>query len=80
MDFFGEKTYEETNGEIKPFRTIKEDELVIFAKLNKIKFKKTKRTKREEEILKAIDKSDKKHPETKFSLLKSVYEIKKMKD
>lgn len=56
---------------IKPLRSAKEDELIAFSKLVKIKFKKKKRSAREEEIKKAIESMEKKHPETKYSLLKS---------
>lgn len=91
IDFFGEKaegiemkkktdSLKEGLSEIKPLKAIKEDELITFAKLAKVKFKKKKRTAREEEIKKAIEKIDKRHQETKFSLLRSIGEIKNLKE
>jgi len=81
-DLFGEETPAEgkiPNPEIriiKPLRVVKEGELMAYAKLARIGFRKKKRSKREEEIKKAIEKIDEKHLETKFSLLKSIEEMK----
>lgn len=76
MDFFGEKIAEkQIPEEIRPLRLLKEDELIAYARLVKIRFKKKKRTAREEEMKKELERIEKKHLETKYSLLKSVREM-----
>lgn len=79
-EFFGESKQKKVQKDsIRPFRTVKDDELLAFAKLSGVKFKKKKRTKREEEMKKALQKIEKKHPETKFSLLRSVEGMRNLK-
>lgn len=83
MGFFGEKKdagkAEKAAAKtkiIKPFRTLKEDELIMLSRIARMRLRKKKRTAREEELKRAIEKIDKDHPETRYSLLKSIEEIK----
>lgn len=58
---------------IKLLRNVLESECLLFAKCKKFKFKKRiKKDKNRREIKNMLDKIDKKHSETKFSLLKSI--------
>ena len=58
---------------IKLLRNVLESECLLFAKCRKFKFKeKPKKDKQRKDIKKMLDKIDKKHAETKFSLLKSI--------
>ncbi|MFO8015587.1 MAG: hypothetical protein R6U32_00635 [Candidatus Woesearchaeota archaeon] len=71
---------DEGAGTIRPFRQVKDDELEKYAGAAGIKFKKKKRSAREEEIKKAINRIDRKHKETRYSLLKSVEEMKALRE
>ncbi len=58
---------------IKLLRNVLESECLLFAKCRKFRFKKkTEEDKHKKEIKNMLDKIDKKHAETKFSLLKSI--------
>ena len=58
---------------IKLLRNVLESECLLFAKCKKFKFKeKPKKDKQRKDIKNMLDKIDKKHSETKFSLLKSI--------
>ena len=58
---------------IKLLRNVLDSECLLFAKCRKFKFKdKPKENKQRKDIKKMLDKIDKKHAETKFSLLKSI--------
>ena len=58
---------------IKLLRNVLESECLLFAKCKKFKFKKRiKKDKHRREIKNMLDKINKKHSETKFSLLKSI--------
>jgi len=58
---------------IKLLRNVLESECLLFAKCRKFKFKKkTEDDKYKKEIKSMLDKINKKHAETKFSLLKSI--------
>jgi len=58
---------------IKLLRNVLESECLLFAKCRNFKFKKkTGEDKHKKEIKNMLDKIDKKHAETKFSLLKSI--------
>ena len=61
---------------IKLLRNVLESECLLFAKCRKFKFKeKPKKDKQRKDIKKMLDKIDKKHAETKFSLLKSIGQL-----
>lgn len=60
------------DGFVKLFRTIQEDELIQFAKIKKMGFKLMKANTAKE----ILDVMDSKYSETKFSLLKSIEEVK----
>lgn len=61
---------------IKLLRNVLESECLLFAKCKKFKFKKkTEKNKYRKNIKNMLDKIDKKHSETKFSLLKSIGQI-----
>ena len=61
---------------IKLLRNVLESECLLFAKCRKFKFKeKPKKDKQRKDIKKMLDKIDKKHAETKFSLLKNIGQL-----
>jgi len=61
---------------IKLLRNVLESECLLFAKCRKFKFKKkTEKNKQKKDIKNILDKIDKKHAETKFSLLKSINQL-----
>jgi len=61
---------------IKLLRNVLESECLLFARYRKFKFKKkTEKDKQRKDIKKMLDKIDKKHAETKFSLLKSIGQL-----
>ncbi len=72
--FKGRQPKREDKNIIKLFRTVRYKELELFAKLKKIKLEKRKPTK----LGKLLDSLENQHLETKFSLLKSVEEIKNL--
>jgi len=57
--------------DVKLFITITNEELKRFAKLKKFSLPKTKKSKDFEKISKLIDKVEKKHPETRYSMYQS---------
>jgi len=60
---------------VKLLRTLTDNELKLFAKFKNIKFKENKKNK---DIKKFLDKLEYKHPEIKFSLLKSINQLEKL--
>ncbi len=61
---------------IKLLRNVLESECLLFARYRKFKFKKkTEKDKQRKDIKKMLDKINKKHAETKFSLLKSIGQL-----
>lgn len=63
---------------IKLFRTVTDRELDAYTKIKGIRFSK-KRTESEKKILAELDKLEKDHKETRFSLLRSIEEISALK-
>lgn len=61
-------------GRIKLFRTVTDKELEAYAKIKGIRFSR-KKTESEKKILAELDRLEKDHKETRFSLIKSIEEI-----
>lgn len=74
-DMFNNKKPKELKGCIKLLKYILEDEVIEFCKFRKIKYKRMKET-REKKLL---DSLGEKYSETKFSLLKSIEKLNKIK-
>ncbi|MBU4284460.1 MAG: hypothetical protein KJ968_05095 [Nanoarchaeota archaeon] len=65
---------------IKLLRNVLDSECLLFAKCRKFKFKdRPEKDKQRKDIKKMLDKIDKKHAETKFSLLKSIDNLNNIK-
>lgn len=60
---------------IKLLKTVTDKEIILFARLKNIKFRENKKNK---EIKEFLDKLEYKHPETKFSLLRSINQLEKL--
>ncbi|MBU0536161.1 MAG: hypothetical protein KKE20_04300 [Nanoarchaeota archaeon] len=69
--FKGKKMKKDRVSGIRLFRTIKDKELETYAKLKGMKFGK-KRSKDEKRILSEIDRLEKEHKETRFSIIRSI--------
>ncbi len=72
--FSSKELKESEDKSIKLFRTIKDNELEAYARLKGAKFSR-KRTAQERRILSELDRLEKDHKETRFSLLRSIEEI-----
>lgn len=81
MVFFGKKSslnpYDKEK-DIRLFRTVKEDELLAYAKAAKVRFKKKRREAAEYGIKKAVEGLEKEHKEIKYGLLRSVERLRKI--
>ncbi|MBD3313483.1 hypothetical protein GF345_03505 [Candidatus Woesearchaeota archaeon] len=75
--FRGRKHKRPAKNRIRLFRTVNDRELEAYANLKRLKFSR-KRTKEEKGILKEIDRLEKEHKETRFSLLKSIEELNRL--